>query len=60
MFASMKKPNRRSDEHVRKARTLLLRSDLYGQMEHVAYAKGHSMSSYVEAWMEKELAPKKR
>lgn len=56
------KPTRRSDGHARSNRTLLLRNDIYGQAEVMAYNKNHSMSSFVEELLEKQLAkahPKK-
>lgn len=44
----MNKPKRRSDDHERKSRTLLLRTDLYGHFEGVVFGKGHSISSATE------------
>lgn len=56
----MKKTKRRYDEHIRGQRMLLLRNDLYAIVEQVAYDKGHSMSSFVEEWMEKISKERKR
>lgn len=61
--AMRNKPTRRSDGHARSNRTLLLRNDLYGQVEVIAYNQSHSMSSFVEELLEKEAAkahPKKK
>lgn len=56
----MKKIKRRSDNHLRTNRTLLLRNDIYALVEQKAYDQGHSMSSFIEALMDDVVAKTKK
>lgn len=50
-LCGMKKPIRRSDDHVRSPRTLSLRTDLYDDFANASAVHGHFISTGTElAW----------